>query len=69
MGKNKLEFSGGKEIRAFFLDRPALLPAGSAGIGWRFAESHILGLPAADAQEKAVQRKLAFVAVKAANAR
>ena len=48
----------GKGFRAFFPDRPALLPTGSAGIGWRFAESHILGLPAADAQKKAVQRNL-----------
>ena len=36
--------------------RPALLPTGSAGCGWRFQESHILSPPAADAQQKAAKK-------------
>ena len=46
----------GKGTRFLLRIRPALLPTGSAGCGWRFQESHILSPPAADAQQKAAKK-------------
>ena len=59
--QQKQEFDGENERRpSLSVLRPALMPAASAGFGWRFAESHILSLPAADAMPEREAERAVF---------
>ena len=53
--KPKFAGEGYGRGRSFLAIRPALLPSASAGVGWRFEESLILSLPAADATREGTE--------------